>query len=53
MEGAIFTYRHHDGKIVGVVEVMVVRALALGRFSASNIPLGAPMASLEESLVPV
>ena len=21
MEGAIFTYRHHDGKLVGVVEV--------------------------------
>lgn len=21
MEGSIFTYRHHDGKIVGVVEV--------------------------------
>jgi hypothetical protein len=32
---------------------MEVRAHALGRFSASNIPLGAPMASLEETLVPV
>jgi len=36
-----------------LTEVMKVRAHALGRFSASNIPLGAPMASLEETLVPV
>jgi len=34
-------------------EVMKVRAHALGRFSPSNIPLGAPMATLEETLVPV
>jgi len=39
--------------IEGLAEVMEVRAHALGRFSASNIPLGAPMASLEETLVPV
>lgn len=36
-----------------LAEVMKVRAHALGRFSANNIPLGAPMASLEETLVPV
>ena len=34
-------------------EVMKVRAHALERFSPKNIPLGAPMASLEETLVPV
>ena len=34
-------------------EVMKVRAYALGRFSQNNIPLGAPMASLEETLVPI
>ena len=34
-------------------EVMKVRTHALGRFSPSNIPLGAPMATLEETLVPV
>jgi len=36
-----------------LAEIMKVRAHALGRFSVSNIPLGAPMASLEETLVPV
>jgi hypothetical protein len=34
-------------------EVMKVRAHALGRFSPSNIPPGAPMATLEETLVPI
>ena len=34
-------------------EVMKVRTHALGQFSTDNIPLGAPMASLEETLVPV
>jgi len=34
-------------------EVMKVRAHALGQFSADNIPLGAAMSSLEETLVPV
>ena len=34
-------------------EVMKVRTHALGQFSSDNIPLGAPMASLEETLVPV
>jgi hypothetical protein len=34
-------------------EVMKVRTHALGRFSVDNIPLGASMASLEETLVPV
>jgi len=34
-------------------EVMKVRAHALQRFSPANIPLGAPMATLEETLVPI
>jgi hypothetical protein len=34
-------------------EVMKVRAYALGRFSEQNIPLDAPMASLEETLAPL
>jgi hypothetical protein len=36
-----------------LAEVLKVRAHALARFSQNNIPLGAPMASLEETLVPV
>jgi len=36
-----------------LAEVMKVRAHALEQFSTDNIPLGAPMASLEETLVPV
>ncbi len=39
--------------IAELSEVMKVRAHALGQFSPSNIPLGAPMATLEETLVPV
>ncbi len=36
-----------------LTEVMKVRAHALGQFSTDNIPLGTPMALLEETLVPV
>jgi hypothetical protein len=36
-----------------LAEVLKVRAYALARFSQHNIPLGAPLASLEETLVPV
>jgi hypothetical protein len=36
-----------------LLRVMKVRKIALDRFSENNIPMGTPMAALEEALVPI
>lgn len=36
-----------------LLRVMQVRKIALNRFSENNIPMGTPMAALEEALVPI
>lgn len=37
----------------GLNQILKVRTIALSRFGGNNIPIGAPMATLEEVLVPI